>query len=84
MHRWRLQVLNSYGLGYRLSSSSSLRDAYKQRVLTGAKSLYDFRWTVRPLYTTYYQAPSGFDKYLRRRLVTNLLIAVAVQIWHGA
>ena len=57
MHRWRLQVLNSYGLGYRLSSSSSLRDAYKQRVLTGAQSLHDFRWTVST--SVYYILPSA-------------------------
>eukprot|EP00903_Cladosiphon_okamuranus_P010054 g9531.t2 len=38
------QVLNSYGLGYRLSNSTSDQEAYLGRVLTGAETLYKERW----------------------------------------
>lgn len=41
-----VQVLNSFGLGYELASSSSVRESYKQRVLTGADTLHGFRWAV--------------------------------------
>lgn len=40
----RKQTLNSFGLGYRLVGT----DSFKDRVLTGAQSLYDFRYDVRP------------------------------------
>ena len=38
----RTQVLNSFGLGYRLVGT----DAFKDRVLTGADTLFGFRWQV--------------------------------------
>lgn len=37
------QVLNSFGLGYRLVGGST----FKERVLTGAESLYANRYQVR-------------------------------------
>lgn len=37
------QVYNSFGLGYRLTNQSE----YADRVLTGADTLYGFRWQVR-------------------------------------
>lgn len=40
------QVLNSYGLGYRLTESESDKEDYLDRVLTGAESLHKFKWDV--------------------------------------
>lgn len=37
------QVYNSFGLAYRLTNQAE----YADRVLTGADTLYGFRWQVR-------------------------------------
>lgn len=47
-----VKVLNSFGQGYRLSDNETMRAEYKERVLQGADSLYDFKWAVRALFLT--------------------------------
>ncbi|CAN0410370.1 unnamed protein product, partial [Ascophyllum nodosum] len=74
------RVLNSYGLGYRLSSSSSLRDAYKQRVLTGAQSLYDFRWTANIPAFWSWENPSSRPEW-ERAVNVDMIMNMEIMLW---
>lgn len=40
------KVLNSFGLGYRLTDSETDKESYLERVLDGAATLHTNRWAV--------------------------------------
>ena len=77
----RTQVLNSFGLGYRLVGT----DTFKDRVLTGADTLFGFRWQVWLLQQL--RPPSYFilqmSKFSRVR-ASQRNIEVVVDLVHEA
>lgn len=74
------QVLNSFGQGYRLSDSESQKEDYKERVLAGADSLYDFKWAGDIPAFWSWSEPSSRPEWLRAVNV-DMIMNMEIMLW---
>ncbi|CAM9827827.1 unnamed protein product [Ectocarpus sp. 4 AP-2014] len=72
------QILNSFGLGYRLTGSED----YLQRVLTGAEALHGFRWDGNiPAYWSW-ENPSRRPDW-DRAVNVDMMMNLEILLWAG-
>ncbi|CAN0270372.1 unnamed protein product, partial [Laminaria digitata] len=72
--------LNSFGQGYRLSDSEEQKEEYKQRVLAGADSLFDFKWAGDIPAFWSWSEPSSRPEWLRAVNV-DMIMNMEIMLW---
>eukprot|EP00904_Undaria_pinnatifida_P003723 jgi/Undpi1/13351/HiC_scaffold_8.g03010.m1 len=77
------QVLNSFGQGYRLSDNETMRAEYKERVLQGADSLYDFKWAEDIPAFWSWSEPSSRPEWLQAVNV-DMIMNMEIMLWASA
>eukprot|EP00752_Nemacystus_decipiens_P008973 g8011.t1 len=79
------QVLNSYGLGYRLSESEAEKEEYLGRVLTGAENLHGFKWDANIPAFWSWENPSRRPEW-DRAVNVDMIMNMEIMLWaklHG-
>ncbi|CAM9689075.1 unnamed protein product, partial [Pylaiella littoralis] len=74
------QVLNSYGLGYRWTNSTSDKQSYLERVLAGAATLHENRWDGNiPAYWSW-ENPSQRPEW-ERAVNVDMIMNMEIMLW---